>query len=186
MTRRRSSAGAVVCCAIGGLLVLLAGGREWAHATLSGVSGAGDVHLSVTGHGVAPSLPALGLALLALSAAILAASGIMRRAVGVLVLVVAGSAVGVSIGARSDVSAALEHREVGVQGLAVHAGANGWWLVALIGGLLAVGAGAATVIHAARWSAMGEKYDAPTAPKPGRDPAAVAWDALDRGEDPTA
>ena len=35
------------------------------------------------------------------------------------------------------------------------------------------------------WARMGEKYDAPTAPPPTKDPGAVAWDALDRGEDPT-
>jgi uncharacterized membrane protein (TIGR02234 family) len=183
---RRSPAGAVLACAVGALLVLLASGRQWAHTTLAASAGDGHAELSATGHTVAPSLPALGIALLALSAAILAAKGFMRRIVGLVIVVIAAATVGVGITARGDVSSALEHREVGVQGLTVHASANGWWVVATVGGVIAVVAGALTVLRAAQWSAMGAKYDAPSAATPTKDPAAVAWDALDRGEDPTA
>jgi uncharacterized membrane protein (TIGR02234 family) len=186
MTARRSPSGAVASCAAGALLILLASGRQWAHTTLAGGIGGGPAALSATGHNVAPSLPALGIALLALSAAILAAKGLMRRIVGVVVVFVAAAVVGVGITARGDVSSALEHREVGVQGLAVHASANAWWLVATVGGLIAVVAGVLTVLRAEQWSALGAKYDAPSAPKPTKDPAVLAWDALDRGEDPTA
>jgi hypothetical protein len=185
VTVRRSPIWAVASCFAGGLLILLASGRQWAHTSVRGVEGGAAVALSVTGHQVASSLPALGIALLALSFAIVAASGVMRRLVGVVIVIVSGTAVGVSIAARSDVSAALERREVGAQGIVVHATANGWWLVATIGGLLAVAAGVMTVIRANRWSAMGERYDAPQS-KPAADPAAGAWEALDRGEDPTA
>jgi hypothetical protein len=101
-------------------------------------------------------------------------------------VVLAAAALAVSLSARSDVDSALEHREVGVQGLAVHAAANGWCLVAAIGGLIGVLAGALTVVWSRNWTAMGAKYDAPSAPRPVKDPAAAAWDALDRGEDPTA
>jgi uncharacterized membrane protein (TIGR02234 family) len=183
---RRSPAVAVLSCAVGGLLVLLSSGRQWAHTTLVVAAGGNHVALSVTGHTVAPSLPALGVALLALSAAIIASNRLMRRIVGVVVVFIAAAAVGVGFAARDDVSSALEHREVGVQGLVVHASANGWWVVAVLGGLLALGAGILTVVRADQWSALGAKYDAPTSPAPTKDPAAVAWDALDRGEDPTA
>jgi uncharacterized membrane protein (TIGR02234 family) len=185
MTPRRSPAGAVLSCAAGGLIVLLASGRQWAHTTVNNVAGGGASKLSATGHVAAPSLPALAFALLALAAAILAAKRLMRRIVGVVIVFIAATTVGVSVAARGDVSSALEHREVGVQGLAVHASANGWWVVAMIGGLLAVAAGVMTVLRADQWSAMGAKYDAPSAPAPTKDPATVAWDALDRGEDPT-
>jgi uncharacterized membrane protein (TIGR02234 family) len=189
MSPRRSPAGAVIGCAIGGLLVLLASGRQWAHTTIPNVAGEGPTKLSATGHVVAPSLPAIGIALLALAAAILASKRWMRRVVGVVIVLLAGAAVGVAISARGDVSTALKHREVGVQGLAVHASANGWWLVATVGGAIAVLAGALTVLRAKDWTAMGAKYDAPgatSAARPAQDPAVVAWDALDRGEDPTA
>jgi hypothetical protein len=33
---------------------------------------------------------------------------------------------------------------------------------------------------------MSARYDSPNARKPSKDPSTVAWDALDRGEDPTA
>jgi uncharacterized membrane protein (TIGR02234 family) len=185
MTARRAPAYAVIGCALGGLLVLLTGGREWAHTSLSGVAGAGRSTLSVTGHQVAPSITAVGISLLALAAAILASNGVMRRLAGVLVVLVSGAAIGIAITARGDVSAALRHREVGPTGFTVHATANGWWVVTAIGGVLALSAGVMTVFHSQRWSQMGEKYDAPSAQRPTKDPATVAWDALDRGEDPT-
>jgi uncharacterized membrane protein (TIGR02234 family) len=186
MNGRGSPAAAVVSCAVGGLLILLASGRRWAHVTLTDPTAGGQSHLAVTGHAVAPALPALGIALLALAAAILAAKGMLRRVVGLLIVLVAGAAVGVAVTAPGDVSSALEHHEVGAQGLAVHASANGWWVIAAIGGVLAVVAGLLTVLRADQWSGLGSKYDAPSAPKPTKDPAVLAWDALDRGEDPTA
>jgi uncharacterized membrane protein (TIGR02234 family) len=186
MIARRSPAGAVIACGGGGLLVLLASGRQWAHATVSNISGGGSAQLSVTGHVVAPALPALGIALVALAAAILASKRTMRRIVGVVIVAVAAGTVAAAVTARGDVSSALEHREVGVQGIAVHASANGWWVLATVGGLLALVAGVLTVVRAEQWSALGAKYDAPSAPAPTKDPATVAWDALDRGEDPTA
>ena len=181
---RRSPALAVVGCAAGALLVLLASGRQWAHTTLRAAAVGGEV-LSANGHEVAPALPALGLALLAMAGAILAARRILRQVVGVVVVAIAAATVAVSISARGQVSSALQQREVGAQGIAVHASANGWWLVAGLGGLLAVAAGGWTVVRAREWSGLGARYDAPAAPPPARDPAAVAWDALDRGEDPT-
>jgi uncharacterized membrane protein (TIGR02234 family) len=186
MSRRRSPAGAVIGCAVGGLVIVLASGRRWAHATLHNVAGQGSASLSATGHVVAPSLPAIGIALLALAAAILASKRLLRRIVGVIIALLAGTAVYVAIAARGHASSALKSREVGAQGLAVHASANGWWLVAALGGVIAFLAGVVTVWRAGEWSAMGAKYDAPSAPRPTQDPTVVAWDALDRGEDPTA
>jgi uncharacterized membrane protein (TIGR02234 family) len=185
MTARRSPVIAVAACALGAFALLLASGRQWAHTTLGGIAG-DRTALSVSGHQVAPSLPALGVALLALAAAILAARGVVRRLVGVVIVFVAAAAVGVAVSAPGDVSSALAHRELGAQGLVVHASANGWWLLAAVGGLLGLVAGVLTVFFSEQWTGMGTKYDAPTAPRPAKDPAAVAWDALDRGEDPTA
>jgi uncharacterized membrane protein (TIGR02234 family) len=185
VTSRRSPLPAVAGCAAGGLLVLLTSGRQWAHTTVHAVTGSGATSLSVSGHDVEPSLSALGIALLALAVAILASNGLMRRVVGAVVALVAASAVGVGVAGRAHVSSALENGEVGAKGIAVHAAANGWWVVAVLGGLMALAAGLLTVVRSGSWGGMGSKYDAPAAPKPARDPAAVAWDALDRGEDPT-
>lgn len=186
MTPRRGLVGAVVACAAGALLVLLSSGRTWSQAVVREVTSAGRTHLAVTGHQVAPALSGLAIALLALAAAVLASRGVLRRIVGTAVVFAGAAVVGVAVTARGDVSAALEHREVGAQGLPVHAAANGWWVPALLGGLLALGAGVATVVRGDRWAGMGAKYDAPTAAPPREpDPAAQAWAALDRGEDPT-
>jgi uncharacterized membrane protein (TIGR02234 family) len=186
MTARRSPLAAVLGCIVSGALVLLASGRRWAHTSVAQAKGQAPTALTATGHAVAPSLPALGIALLALSLAILASRGLLRRVVGIVVVVLAAAALAVAVSARGDVDAALEHREVGVQGLAVHATANGWWLVAAVGAAIGVLAGALTVLRSRGWTAMGAKYDAPSAQRPVRDPAAATWDALDRGEDPTA
>lgn len=168
---------------LGGVLVLVASGRVWSTATVN-VPGAPASPISVTGHAVEPSLPALGVALLALVAAVIAAKGRLRRAVGVVVVVVAGIALGVSIAGRSSVSSALTSHEIGGLGVPAHGTANGWWIVAAVGGLIAVIAGLAVAVRGGRWAAMGRKYEAPR-PVPASDPADSAWEALDRGEDPT-
>jgi uncharacterized membrane protein (TIGR02234 family) len=183
---RRPLGLAIAVIAAGGLLILLTSGRVWARASQPGLGGNGQVALSVTGHQVAPAIPALALALLALAAAVLAARGGLRRVVGVIVVFLGATTMGVALKAPGQVSQALESREVGASGLAVHASANGWWVLTLVGGLLATLAGALTVLRGNRWAALGARYDAPTAPHRATDPAADAWAALDRGEDPTA
>ncbi|HTR69100.1 MAG TPA: Trp biosynthesis-associated membrane protein [Mycobacteriales bacterium] len=181
---RRSPRMAVVLCAVGGLLVLLSAGRTWARTTVHLQTGV--VSLSVAGHDVVSALSSIGIALIALAAAILASSGLIRRMVGLVIVGVAGSAIAVAVTARGRVSSALEDKEVGVRGVSVHASANGWWLVALAGGILAVIAGVLVVARSAQWWELGRRYDAPTATTPSKDPATLAWEALDRGEDPTA
>jgi uncharacterized membrane protein (TIGR02234 family) len=181
---RRGLLLAVVGIAVGGGLVLLAAGREWAHATVKVPAGTAAV-LHVDGHSVASSLPAVGIAMIALAAAVLAASGVMRRIVGLVVLAIGATTFGVAITARGQVSDALERREVGAAGIPVHATANGWWLLVALGGLITLVMGMLTVVRGAQWSGLGAKYDAPAAAARPKDPAMSAWDALDRGEDPT-
>lgn len=182
----RGVLGALAGLVVGGVLVLIASGRVWSTATVH-VPGASTAPVSVTGHAVEPSLPALGIALLALGAAVIAARAWMRRAVGAVIVAVGAIALGVSIGGRSAVSSALTSHEVGGLGVPVHGTANAWWVVAALGGLVAVLVGLAVTIRSGRWAAMGRKYEAPQAAAPvaaSADPAS-AWDALDRGEDPT-
>jgi hypothetical protein len=183
--RRAGLLRAVVAVIAGGALVLLASGREWASARVRVPAGT-SATLHVAGHNVASSLPALGIALAALAAAILAANGVMRRVVGLVVIAVAATTLGVSVTAPGQVSSALEKREVGAAGIAVHAAANGWWVVAAVGAVIALAGALFTVVRGAQWSGLGAKYDAPTAAPRPKDPAMAAWDALDRGEDPTA
>ncbi|UOY02846.1 Trp biosynthesis-associated membrane protein [Blastococcus sp. PRF04-17] len=67
-----------------------------------------------------------------------------------------------------------------------------WPTLAVGAGVLAVGAGVLVVLRGRRWPAMGRRYERTPAgaPAPARrsdeDRAQDAWQALDRGEDPTA
>jgi uncharacterized membrane protein (TIGR02234 family) len=178
---------AVVGVAVSAVLVLLASGRVWSRTTVQ-IPAASKSVVSVTGHVVEPSLPALGIALLALAAGLIAARGKLRRAVGVVIVIVGATSLGVAIAGRGAVSSALTSHEVGGLAIPVHGSANAWWVVAALGGLLAVLAGVMAAAMSREWAAMGRKYEAPEMSRtavPVGDPADTAWDALDRGEDPT-
>jgi uncharacterized membrane protein (TIGR02234 family) len=174
--------------AVGGLLVLLASGRVWSTAHVV-IPGASAVKLSVTGHAVEPSLPALGIALLALAAGIVAARGRLRAVVAFVVALVGGLCVVVAFVGRSSVSSALRAHELGGAGVPVHGSANGWWVVAALGGLIAFVTGGIAMVRGARWAAMGSKYEVPEARREREvavDPDQAAWEVLDSGGDPTA
>ncbi|HVW79613.1 MAG TPA: Trp biosynthesis-associated membrane protein [Mycobacteriales bacterium] len=178
----------VALVAVGGVLILIASGREWSHTTVQ-IPAAAATHVAVTGNAVEPSLSALAIALLALAAGLIAARGVLRRIVGVVIVVIGATAVGVAVAGRGAVSSALTSHEVGGLAIPAHGSANGWWVVAALGAVLAVIAGALAAVRSGGWAAMGRKYDAPDPARPvvaKGDPSDTAWDALDRGEDPTA
>ncbi|HVS68461.1 MAG TPA: Trp biosynthesis-associated membrane protein [Mycobacteriales bacterium] len=183
----RGLLGSLVGLVVGGVLVLVASGRVWSSTTVN-LPGAPASPVSVTGHAIEPSLPALAIALLAMAAAVIAARGRMRRAIGVLITVVGGAAVAVALAGRAAVSSALTSHEIGGLGVPAHGTANGWWVVAAVGAVDAALAGLAVTFGSGTWAAMGQKYEAPQSTAPvtaGADSAVGTWDALDRGEDPT-
>jgi hypothetical protein len=183
MTGRRGLLAAVTGCLLSGALVLVFAGRVWGRTTLTAATGA-RIHASVTGRSVAPALPALGLALLVLAGAVVAVRSWLRRLVGLIVVVVGGTAVGIGLTSRHDVAAALGRHAFAVSHATVHVSLSAWAVGTVIAGALAVAAGALTVIAGARWPALGARYETPAA-RPTADPASAAWEALDRGEDPT-
>jgi hypothetical protein len=146
--------------------------------------------VTVTGRQIAAGLPALAWAVIALAVAVLAARGRLRRAAALVGVVVSAAALAVAIGAHADVGRGLAARAFGVPARSLNAPTNLWWLVALLGAAVAASAYAAVVVLGAQWQGMGTRYDAPGSPaptpSPGGDPAVEAWDALDRGDDPTA
>jgi uncharacterized membrane protein (TIGR02234 family) len=188
MTGRRGYLVALAACAVSGALVLVAAGRVWGRATLTTVTGSVD-RVSATGHAAEPALPALGIALLVLTAGVIAARGWLRRIVGLIVVSVGASVVALSVAARADVAGELAHRAFAVAHTSVPPHTSAWAVVTALAGVIAVGAGALTVVVGARWPALGARYDAAGA-RGGRGDADVRamseWDALDRGEDPTA
>jgi len=181
---RRPLLTAVVGCAAAGALLLVAAGRTWGAATVQ-ANGAARQHVSVTGHAVASSLPALGIALLALAVAMLAATGVLRRVAGLLVVVVGGSALASSLRARGDVGSALAAHVFASRASSVGGSRSVWWLFAALAGAIAVAAGALVVIGGGQSAGLGARYDAPTTSS---DPDAAAvddWDAIEQGQDPT-
>jgi uncharacterized membrane protein (TIGR02234 family) len=187
MTGRRAYLTALAGCVISGAVVLITAGRVWGRAAFTTVTGSVD-HVSATGHAAEPALPALGIALLVLTAGVIAARGWLRRIVGLIIVSVGASAIAVAVAARSDVAAELGQHAFAVAHTSVPAHTSGWAVVTVLAGALAVCCGGLTVLVGACWPALGARYDAVGArSRPGDSELRVMseWDALDRGEDPT-
>jgi uncharacterized membrane protein (TIGR02234 family) len=201
---RRSELGlavGVTLAAAVGLLVSTAG--AWVAGTERRPPPLPDEAVALAAGEVAPGVRALGLVVLAAVPALLAARGRGRLLVGALLAVAgAGAALLAAAPLRDPVGAA--------DGAVTSASATARPVLALAAGGAAALAGAVTVARGGRWPAMGRRYEAPgpsaapaqrregeppqgPAPAEGAPPAqapapldgAAAWDALDRGEDPT-
>jgi uncharacterized membrane protein (TIGR02234 family) len=170
----------VLLCVAGAGLALYGITRTWA-VQVTARPGLSDLRTERTGTDVAPWVIGLALVALAGGGALLATRGTVRRVLGAL-LALAGA--GVAAGAVA-----------GRAGLAVgSAGAGGtlWPVVCAVGGLLVLTGGVTAVRHGHEWPGMGARYER----RPQQTPAVpaddqrvdtrAAWDALDRGDDPTA
>jgi uncharacterized membrane protein (TIGR02234 family) len=192
---RRELSGAVVGAALAGGLALVAGSQSWAAVTAERPAPLPPVTGVLSGGEAAPLVPAAGLVLLAAAVALLAAHGVGRIVVGLLLAtaggVLAWSGVRALTGGLENAADRLPG--VGRSGAGVTVDvAVGWPALAVVAGLLGVGAGLLVVLRSRSWPAMGRRYERAPGPAPaGRpetdeDRAQSAWKALDRGEDPTA
>jgi len=178
---------AAAAAVAGALMIVLATSQEWNALTITGPE---HQHVSVTGRQVSPALPAIALALVALAVAIVAARGLLRRLVALVGVVVAAIEVAVAVLSRDDVGSALRARVFVVPAYLLHSldevpPRPWWWFLALAGGVVAAVAFGVVAIAGSKWQGMGARYDAPSATARPKDPAVAAWDALDRGDDPT-
>ena len=194
-SERRELTAAVLASAAAGALALFAAGQTW--ATLSTVRPAPlpPVTDVVTGSTHAPLVAAGGLVLLAAAVAVLAARGAGRSAVGAL-MAVAGLAIAWTAGRAlaGGLADAATEAPVVVGTPAVEV-STAWPVAAVVAGVLGAVAGVLVVLRGRRWPAMGSRYErgaqagpgAPARDRPRTDEerAALAWKALDRGEDPT-
>ena len=184
-TGRRGLAYAVVLCLAGAGLALYAATRTWNVEVTARPAPLPALH---TVHRGAAWLAPVAVVGLAAAGALVATRGTARRAVGVLLILIgAGLASG------------------GGQGLA---GSRLWPALCLVGGFAVALAGGLAVARGRTWPALGARYErgrgrcslsesasASAFSAPGDWPApavqdgpvasAQAWDALDRGEDPT-
>jgi uncharacterized membrane protein (TIGR02234 family) len=182
-------------------LALLADGHVWVRQDVTDVPGVRVV--TATGEQAASGVAALALAAGAGAVALLVAGRLAGRLAG-LVVTLAGVGLVASVAAVVvDPRSAAAPAVPGVTGragpLADPAAASGWVWLTLVAGLLVAAAGALAAARAPAWSTAGRRFEQPPGDASGRasrnpgagdrpaaeDPVA-AWDALSRGEDPTA
>jgi len=194
MTARRELRTAVLLVLLGSGLVLLAVRRDWISYPSSGGLTIHEVRSGVRGTAVAGLAEALGVVGIAGVVAIAATRRLGRVLVGVLVGLAGAAVVGSVV---SLMSRGLAHRlaTVDCRGLCLVPADKydatptwAWPVLTVVGGLLMLAGGCLVAVRGRRWAALSASYEAPTAERPAAPPATDkgAWDALDRGDDPTA
>lgn len=196
MTPRRQYLATLVLLAAGGVLGFAAASRPWGSArTPSTLSGATEV--SVSGSDLSPVAPALCLVALAAVVAVPAVRRAGRRVVGVVLAVLGGGLAVVAVQALIDLEGRIRAWVAdgpGLAGSVDEVSASPWWPVALaVAGAMILAAGVLTLVRGPRWPSMGARYERPQSKRgestPGSDDEPTdprqAWDALDRGDDPT-
>ncbi|MEH0984173.1 Trp biosynthesis-associated membrane protein [Micromonospora sp. CPCC 205556] len=171
---RRELTYAVLLCLAGAGLALWAATRTWS-VEVTARGGLPAIRADRSGADLLPWVSALALVGLAGGGAVLATRGRARRVLGGLLAllgfaVAAGGGYGLVAAFGGEVS-------------------RHWPALCLVGGLLAAAGGAFTALRGGAWPAMGARYErgdrAGAASTAGGGRTREAWDALDRGEDPT-
>jgi uncharacterized membrane protein (TIGR02234 family) len=195
MTSRRELQVAVLLCLLGAALVLFALGQTWYSFEREGRLTIDAVRTTVGGSDLAPGAEALGYVGLAGVVALAATKrwgrvlvGLLVLAAGVGVIVVVGRVLGDGLAARG-----LTHRLPECKGLCFVSEEQlkgrtqfAWAWLTVVGGLLLVLSGLLVTVRGRRWAALSSSHEPPAARL--EEPPATdkgAWDALDRGEDPT-
>lgn len=185
MDARREYTLALAGLAGGGALALAVAQATWVVARRKDVG----FDTSFGGSAIAGGLVACSLVAMAGAVAVLASRGVVRRAVGALLAVmgavVAWSALAVLVGPAAAVRGPLDAVTGGASASAPHVVSLAWWwcVLAVVGGLAVLAAGALTALRGTRWPVMAARYDGPAGSR--RRAAPDAWSLLDRGEDPT-
>ncbi|RIV38492.1 Trp biosynthesis protein [Micromonospora radicis] len=177
MAGRRGLAYAVLLCLAGAGLAVWATSATWESVEVVRQDPMPLLAEGRTGAQLLPWLSALALVGLAGGGAVLATRGRLRRVLGGLLALL-----GLTVAAG------------GVYGLVADFGGRVVWhwpALCLFGGLLVAAGGLLTALRGQRWPAMGARYERrsrrpvePGGPIQGAG-TADAWEALDRGEDPT-
>lgn len=186
MSARAELGSVIAACVVGAGLVLLAAGRPWATASVAGLPGRPFIEPS--GGDLAPIVTGLGLAALAGGLAVLATRGIARTLVGAFLVLAGLGVVGGLLAVLTDLERALHGPAVDAAGytsaVVENEQATGWPLAASAGAVLVAAAGLAVMVRGRRWPGMSSRYERGGDNR--RDGPASLWDALSRGDDPTA
>ncbi len=185
---RREFGLALAAGAAGAGIVLLAAAQAWARASFTPPPPLPASSIAVTGHELVPAAAALGLAALACLAALIATRGVARRASGGL-LAAAGALIAIaavtSVRHAHVAAVAAAHSLGPASAPRLDMEAFPWWAAAAAGGLVIAGTGVLAAWRGTQWPGMSSRYERPgRLRQAGSDPA-TAWEALDRGADPT-
>jgi uncharacterized membrane protein (TIGR02234 family) len=189
VSRRGGYVTALLLIAIGAAVLLLSTMRPWWTVT---VTSAGTPATTEVVDGRHAASATVGLAVLGLAgiAGVLATKGLWRRLVGAIVAL-AGLAA--ALAAQSATGKGGWQGAVSVSAsptITLTATHSAWPYVALAAAVLMLIGGALVAAFGGRWPGWSSRYDAPSAASgttAATEPTAHdLWDALDRGEDPTA
>ena len=182
MTPGRRLGATVLLCATGAGLAVHGVTRTWSEIVTArpGLSSLRDTR---TGAELEPWVIGLALVALAGAGALLATRGLARRVLGGLLTVVGAGVAAGAVAGRAGL-------DVGAAGAAATFGP----VVCVLGGGLIVLGGLSAARSGHLWPAMGARYERRGAAPADAEQAGVdqrvdtraAWDALDRGDDPTA
>jgi len=161
---RRELTLAVVACLAAAGLALLAASRTWTVETRARPAPLPAVVTGRTGGELVPALPALGLVALAGAGGLVATRGRGRSVLGALLV-----ADGLAMAATT----------------AGQLGRSGWPVAGVVAGIVVSAVGVATLARGKSWPALGSGYERPRRSATPRESEADAWDAIDRGIDPT-
>lgn len=175
--------------------LIVAVSRPWVEATAR-QPGLPTIEASARGNDVVPLAGALAVVVLAAFGAVIATRGVIRRFVGLLIVV--ASVVIVVAAVHPDAAGTQLEAELSAKGWSGGAYATvdrAWRWLALSGALLCAVAGWLVGWLGARWATMGSRYDAPGVAAETRGaevlvtPAdlreADVWREIDEGRDPT-
>lgn len=187
---RRELLASLALVLLGAALTYVASSRDWVDVVVEARPPLPPVQRQVQGADVVDALRPLSFLALAAVAALVATKRLGRVLVGALVaLAGAGVVVATALALRAGTFDALERSpEPGLSSYTgPEPGFTGWWGLAVAGGLLLVVGGVVVALRGRRWAGLSSRYEAPAAraAKPAPRPEVAAWDALDRGEDPT-
>ncbi len=204
MNPRRELRLAVLLCLVGAGLVLFAVSRTWVTFAFPSALTTTDLNQGVRGGTIVPGARALGYVGLAGVLALAATRRWGRTVVG-LVLAVAG--IGTIVVVGRALGAGLSVRALSSEGLAEGCGggtgdlqclkaaaafagftvteASVWAWATIVGGLVLAASGALVAVRGRRWAALSSTYEVQGEALPPATDKGV-WDALDRGDDPTA
>lgn len=191
MSPRRLYAPVVLGTLVAGGLAFFALGRTWAQSEVV-AEGLTTDKVSASGSAAHPLASALALVIIASALAILAASQRIRRAVGILTLVVAIIGIWIIVmggDALNDTLAGAVEKSPAFTGSNIpeDIDRSAWHFAAIAAFIIAAALGAITTRWASHWPTMSSRYDAP----PVRPSAQQTqddhdmWKALDEGRDPT-